>query len=407
MPLTDTALRNAKGSPKPYKLFDGRGLYVLVNPTGTKWWRFKYRWQGKEKLLSLGTYPEGSLANARERREAARRLIAAGTNPSDARRSSKAEGVTKAAITFERVAREWHTRKLSTWVHDHANRTLRRLELHIFPWLGDKPLTELTAADFLPHLRRVEQTGAVETAHRVLNICSQVMRYGVATGRLLIDPTRDLTGALAPAKIKHRAAVTDPKELGALLRAMDSFNGTFPVRSALLLAPLLFVRPGELRHARWADVDLPNAQWSFLSTKKKVQLIVPLATQVVAILTELKPLTGQSEYVFPSARTAQRPMSNAAVLAALRRIGFGKEEMTGHGFRATARTIMEEVLQIRPDIIEHQLTHVVRGPLGRAYTRTKFLPERREMMQQWADYLEALREPKVVSFDDRALQRSA
>lgn len=399
MKLTDIGIRKAKPTPKPYKLADGRGLYLLVNPTGSRWWRFKYRWEGREKLLALGTYPEISLATARSLLEEARALIAAGTDPADARKAAKAANPANSTNTFEAVAREWLELKAREWVPEHAVRNQRRLELHIFPWLGRRALADLTAADFLPHLRRVEQSGAIETAHRVLNLCSQVMRYGIATARISADPTAHLVGALPAAPVRHLAAVTDPKRLGELLTLMDSYTGTLPVRCALRLAPLVFVRPGELRKARWADIDFDSATWSFTSTKKGVPLVVPLATQAIDILREIEPLTGTGEYVFPSARSRRRPMSNVAVLAALRRLGVEAEEMCGHGFRATARTIMDEVLHIRPDIIEHQLTHVVRGPLGRAYTRTEFLPERRHMMQRWADYLGALKAgAKVLSF---------
>jgi integrase len=232
----------------------------------------------------------------------------------------------------------------------------------------------------------------VETAHRVLNICSQVMRYAIASGRIANDPTSSLRDALATPKVRHFAAVTDPKRLGELLTMMDGYAGTLQVRAALRLAPLLFVRPGELRKARWADISFEKAEWAFTSTKMNIPLIVPLATQAIAALKELHPLTGSGVYVFPSARSITRPMSNVAVLAALRRLGIGKEEMCGHGFRASARTIMDEILGIRPEIIEHQLSHTVRDPLGRAYTRTQFLPERRAMMQQWADYLDQIKD---------------
>ncbi|MBM4226666.1 MAG: DUF4102 domain-containing protein, partial [Gammaproteobacteria bacterium] len=373
MQLSDVAIRKAKPREKPYKLSDGRGLYLLVYPNGRRGWRLKFRWLGKEQLLSLGPYPDVSLSTAREKCDESRRLLAQGINPSDARRSAKLASALNAASTFEAIAREWFQTNLTKWVPDHANRTLRRLERHVFPWLGKRPIVELTAADFLPHLRRVEQTGALETTHRVLNLCSQVMRYGVATARLTHDPTVSLRGALATPTVRHFSTVTDPSRLGELLAMMDGYGGTLTVRCALRLAPLVFVRPGELRKARWQDINLDNAEWTFTSPKKGVPLVVPLATQAIAIFRELQPLTANSEYVFPSARSHQRPMSNMAVLAALRRLGVGKDELCGHGFRASARTIMDEVLGLRPDLIEHQLTHVVRGPLGRAYTRTQFL----------------------------------
>jgi len=397
MKLTDVAIRKAKPSEKPTKLSDGRGLYLLINPNGSRWWRFKYRRLGKEQLLSFGVYPDVTLATARERREEARKLIAEGSDPSVARRTSKAADARNAANTFEVVAREWHSLKATEWTPDHAVRNLRRLELHMFPWIGKHPLGALTAADFLPHLRRVEQSGAKETAHRVLNLCGQVMRYGIATSRIAHDPTQNLTGALSTPVVRHLPAVTNPKRLGEILLLMDGYAGTLPVRSALRLAPLVFVRPGELRKARWGDINFNASEWAFTSTKKGIPLVVPLSAQAITILRELQPLTGAGEFVFPCARSRVRPMSNVAVLAALRRLGIPSEEMCGHGFRATARTIMDEVLNIRPDIIEHQLTHVVRGPLGRAYTRTEFLPERREMMQKWADFLDGLKTGSNVS----------
>jgi integrase len=393
MALTDIQVRNAKPAEKARKLFDERGLYLEVSPKGGKWWRFKYRFGGKEKRLSLGVYPDISLKDARERREDARKLVANGIDPSEARKAAKSAGEDRAANSFEVIAREWFAKRSSTWVPSHADRIIRRLERDIFPWLGRKPTTDINAPQLLEAVRRIEARGAVETAHRALQDCGQVFRYAIATGRAERDPSGDLRGALTPVRGKHFAAVTEPADAAKVLRALDGYEGTLPVRCALRLAPLVFVRPGELRHAQWADMDLDAAEWRYAVTKTDTQHIVPLARQAVEILRELQPLTGRGRYVFPSARSPRgdRPMSDNAILMAMRSMGIGKEEMSGHGFRAMARTILDEVLGFRPDFIEHQLAHSVRDPNGRAYNRTAHLPERRKMMQDWADYLDELK----------------
>lgn len=393
MPLSDTAIRNAKPGDKAKKMFDGGGLYLEVSPKGGKWWRLKYRFDGKEKRLSLGLYPDVSLKDARERRDEARKLLANDTDPSENRKARKAAKVAKQANSFEVVAREWYAKHSPNWSANHGNRIIRRLERDIFPWIGDKPITEITAPQLLEVIRRIEQRGALETAHRALGNCGQVFRYAVATGRAERDPTGDLKGALPPVKGTHFAAVTDPKKVGEVLRAIDAYKGTLIVRCALRLAPLVFVRPGELRHAEWADIDLDAAEWRYTVSKTKTQHIVPLSRQAVEILQEIHPLTGRGRYVFPSARNPKgdKPMSDNAILAAMRRMGIEKDEMSGHGFRAMARTILDEVLGFRPDYIEHQLAHAVRDPNGRAYNRTAHLPERRKMMQDWADYLDKLK----------------
>jgi integrase len=399
MPLTDTAIRNAKPgltpkgakTEKPYKLGDAGGLYVEVTPTGGKYWRLKYRIGGKEKRLSLGVYPDVPLAKARERRDEARRLLADGIDPSEHRKATKAASVERGANSFEVVAREWFQRLKPTWTHDHADRILARLERDVFPWIGAKPIAEVKAQELLTVLRRIESRGALETAHRALGNCGQVFRYGVATGRCERDPSGDLRGALPPVKGQHFAAVTEPAQVGALLRSFHGYRGTLTVQCALKLAPLVFVRPGELRKARWEEIDLDAAQWGFHVTKTDVGHIVPLSKQAVSILRELHALTGRGEFVFPGARSRERPMSDNAILAALRRMGIAKDEMSGHGFRAMARTILDEVLGFRPDFIEHQLAHAVRDPNGRAYNRTAHLAERRKMMQAWADWLDQQR----------------
>jgi integrase len=391
MPLTDTSIRNAKPGAKPIKLFDERGLFLLVTPNGGKWWRFRFMFDGKEKLLSLGVYPDVSLKDARQRRDEARKLVANDVNPSENRKIQKSARADLIANSFEVVAREWFAKYSATWTKNHGDRIIRRFERDIFPWIGARPIAEINAPELLAAVRRIENRGALETAHRALGNCGQVFRYAVATGRAQRDPSGDLRGALPPVKGTHFAATTEPKRFAEILRALDGYEGTLTVRCALRLAPLVFVRPGELRNAQWADIDFEAAEWRYLVTKTNTPHIVPLARQAIEILRELQPLTGSSRFVFPSARSFIRPMSDNAILAAMRRLGIDKEEMSGHGFRAVARTILDEVLGVRPDFIEHQLAHAVRDPNGRAYNRTAHLPERRKMMQQWADYLDKLK----------------
>lgn len=393
MALTDVKARNAKPGEKQVKLFDGDGLFLLVAPAGGKWWRFKYRFGGKEKLLALGTYPEVSLADARQRREDARKLLAKGVDPGEVKKAQKAATVAVTENSFEVVAREWHSRQKTVWTEGHAERTMQRLERDVFLTIGKRPIGEITPPELLAAFRRIESRGAHETAHRARFVCGQIFRYAVATGRAERDPAADLRGALTPLRGKHHAAITDPKDVAPLLRAIDGYQGSFVVKSALLLAPLVFVRPGELRQAEWTEIDLDAAEWNIPGDRMKMKQphLVPLSPQAVVILRELQALTGASRYVFPSGRSFARPMSNNAINAALRRMGFDKDEMTGHGFRAMARTILDEVLQVRPDFIEHQLAHAVKDPNGRAYNRTAHLAERRKMMQTWADYLDGLK----------------
>jgi integrase len=399
LPLTDTKTRNAKPSTKRVRLFDERGLYLEVSPAGGKWWRLKYRHRGKEKRLSLGVYPDVSLKAARERRDDARRLIADGIDPSDNRKEKRAaiDAASTSANSFEAVTREWLARFASEWAPKHKDRVIRRFERDIFPIIGSRPIAEVKAPELLAVLRRIELRGALHTAHRARGNCSQVLRYAIATGRCERDLSSDLRGALPPKKGTHFAATTDPSKLAGILRAMDGYDGDLVVRCALRLAPLVFARPGELRHAEWKDIDLNAAEWRYESSKTKQPHIVPLSRQAVEILRKLQPLTGSGRYVFPGARTSKRPMSDNAILAAMRRMGIGKEEMSGHGFRAVARTILDEVLGVRPDFIEHQLAHAVRDPNGRAYNRTAHLPERRKMMQLWADYLDGLKSKPVAA----------
>ena len=393
MALTDATLRHARPSPKTRKMFDGGGLYLEVAPSGGKWWRLKYRFGGKEKRISLGVYPDVSLKQARRRRAQARQLLARKIDPSEHRKAQKAAREERLANSFEAVAREWFTKHAPNWSTRYADSILSRLERDILPWIGDRPIAVVTAPELLAVVRRIERRGALEVARRTLRICGQVFRYAVATGRAGRDPTGDLRGALPPSKRTHFSATTEPKQVGPLLRVLDSYQGTLIVACALRLAPLVFVRPGELCHAQWSDIDLETTEWRYTVTKTDTPHIVPLSRQAVAILRQLHPVTGHGRYVFPSIRTprGERPMSENSVVAALRRMGVGREEMTAHGFRAMARTLLDEVLGFRPDFIEHQLAHAVRDPNGRAYNRTAHLAERRKMMQKWADYLDQLK----------------
>lgn len=390
LPLVPMQISNAKPKDKDYKLADGGGLYLLVTPAGGKLWRLKYRLEGQEKKLALGAFPEVSLADARQRRDNARSLIAEGIDPGAARKVQTAT-ILREQETFEVVAREWHNQFQSQWAPRTAEAILEMLAHDVFGEIGAKPLAAINAPVLLAMLRQVEARGANYTAHRVRGLCGQVFRYGVATGRCERDPSVDLKGALKPLKSTHRPAVTDPKEVAPILRMLDSYQGSLVVRCALRLLPMLFVRPGELRAMQWADVDLEKGEWSYMVNKTKTPHIVPLAKQALEILREIHPLTGSGTYVFTSARDKKRPMSDMAMNAAMRYMGIDtRTEITGHGFRAVARTILDEVLGFRPDFIEHQLAHAVRDPLGRAYNRTAHLPERKKMMQAWADYLEKL-----------------
>lgn len=392
MPLTDTAVRNAKPGAKPAKLFDERGLFLIVTPAGGKWWRLKYRYDKKEKLLSLGVYPDVGLKEARDNRDEARKLLAAGIDPGAHRKAHKSARADRAANSFEVVAREWFAEHSASWAKGHADKIIQRLERDVFPWVGGRAIADITAPELLTVVKRIKDRGALETAHRALGNCGRVFRYGVQTGRCERDPSSDLRGGLPPVRDKgHFAAVTDPKAVSELLRTLDSYQGSFTVACALRLAPLVFVRPGELRKAEWTQFDLEKGEWRYFITKTKSEHLVPLATQAVAILKELQPLTERGRFVFPGARSKERPMSDNAILAAMRRLGIAKEEMSGHGFRAMARTILDEVLGVRSDYIDHQLAHAVKDPNGRAYNRTAHLPERRKMMQQWADYLDKLK----------------
>lgn len=401
IPLTDKKIKMAKPLDRPYKLFDGDGLFLLVHSTGGKSWRFKYRFDGNEKMISFGSYPEISLAEARERRQEARKKIEHGIDLCDEKKTAQAEAAAQVENLFKTVAIEWHNKCFDTWTPDHATTILRRLERDVFPLIGEKNIDSIKPSDIIELLQVIESRGAIETAHRIKIVCGQVFRYGKACSKTTNNPVIDIDGFLKPAKKVHRAAITDKKEVGGLLRSIDAYEGTFTVKCALQLAPLVFVRPGELRNAEWLEIDLDAALWTIPAEKMKMRNshIVPLSHQAIDILKTVHPFTKNSRYVFPSARSNDRPMSNNAILSALRRMGYEKDEMSGHGFRAMARTILDEELNVRPDYIEHQLAHAVRDPNGRAYNRTSHLEERKKMMQTWADYLDKLKSVgKVIPF---------
>jgi integrase len=393
MALTATAVKQAKSTEKQYKLFDGRGLFLLVHPNRSKYWRFKYRYAGKEKLLSLGVYPDVSLADARERHQQARETVAKGIDPGEVLKVEKLTRHLAAADTFEALAREWFNVKMCTRSESHQKRTMSALEKDLFPALGSRPVSSITAPELLAALRRIEARGAIETAHRAKQTAGQIFRYGVATGRAERDPSADLKGALKNPKKKHLAAITDPAEVGRLMLSIDGFRGTPAVRAALRLSPLLFQRPGEIRHMEWAEIDWEARRWEIPAEKMKMRQphIVPLSQQAIEILRELHTLTGRGKYVFPSARGASRCLSENGVRTALRTMGYDNDTMTPHGFRAMARTLLDEVLDYRVDWIEHQLAHAVKDPNGRAYNRTAHLEGRAKMMQAWADYLDRLK----------------
>ncbi|BDV43408.1 integrase [Geotalea uraniireducens] len=413
-PLSETQVRNAKPKDKEYKLMDGFGLFLLVTPTSGKLWRFDYRLGDKRKTMALGAYPEVSLAEARQRREDAKKLLANGVDPGEIKKAQKAAVISSNEKSLEVVARAWHAGKVEGWAESHAKTTMERLEKNIFPWLGAMPVSEIKLSDIKPVLHRIEER-APESARRMYVALNMIFRYCVASEFIGRNPFE----GLKPKDImrrepieKHFPALTQPHELAPLLRAIDDFKGSFVVKCALQLAPLVFVRPGELRHAEWSEIDFDKAEWNIpiekmkLSTKEKIKRkgdfhCVPLSRQAMEIFKAIQPLTGRSPYVFPGARSYFRPMSEAALTAAIHRMGF-QGEMTWHGFRAVARTLIDEVLQIRPDFIEHQLAHAVRDALGRAYNRTSHLAERKKMMQQWADYLDGLKTgAKVIRISDR------
>lgn len=391
MKLSATGVKEAQPKNKAYKLSDGGGLFLAVQPNGAKYWRYKYRVAGKEKLLAIGVYPSISLKEARAKHRAAQDMLASGIDPSAQRKAAKLSKKIAVENSFKAVSLEWFTKRQPAWAESYWRKLEQMMAKDLFPYIGNRPINEITPPELLAVLRKIESRGALESAQRTKQIAGQIFRYGVATGRCERDPSQDLSGALATPIKQHRAAITNTKEVGPLLNALDGYMGTAVVRGALRLAPLTFVRPGELRTARWKEMDFEKAEWRYHVTKTKSEHIVPLCTQAIEILQELHPLTGNSEFVFPSARTLSRPMSDNAVLSAMRRMGIGKEEMCGHGFRAMARTILDEELHFRVDWIEQQLAHAVKDVHGRAYNRTAHLKERKKMMQAWADYLDNLK----------------
>ena len=409
MKLSDTAVRKTKAESKAYKLSDGGGMYLEVMPNGSKYWRLKYRFNAKEKKLALGVYPDVSLALARERRQDARKLLANDTDPSENKKAIKAAKFDKSENSFEVITREWFASHMANKAKTHKDKVIRRFELYIFPWLGGKAIADITAPQILDVIKRIEKLGILETAHRALQTCGQVYKYAVQTGRALRDITVDLKGTLPPSRTVHMASFTEPKEVAELLRAIDAFKGTITVQCALRLAPLVFVRPSELRMAKWADIDLDSGEWRYLVSKTKTDHLVPLPRQAIEILKEIHPLSGHGEYVFMGGHSPLKPMSESAINAALKRMGYDtKTEITGHGFRAMARTILHERLNVDPYIIEHQLAHKVPDTLGAAYNRTKFIVQRTAMMQQWADYLDELKAgAKVIPISRKMLNTAA
>lgn len=394
MALTAIQVKNARATDKPIKLSDGGGLFLLVQPNGARYWRLAYRFAGKQKTLALGVYPDVSVLDARERREKARRLLADGVDPGEHRKSTKTMRIGLAANTFEAIGREWYAKTAPALADSTRGKLLKYLDGDVFPIIGNRPIAELAARDLLTVIKRIEGRGAVDVARRMHNVCGRIFRYAVGHGLSTRDPSRDieLKDILPPADVRHHASVTDPKAAAELLRAIDGFTGSFATRCALRLAPLVFVRPGELRHAEWTEFDFDKSEWRIPAGKMKMkeQHIVPLANQAAAILREIQALTGGGRYVFPGERTRERPMSENTINAALRRMGYTKEEMTGHGFRSMASTLLHE-LGLPHAVIERQLAHGERNKVSAAYNYAEYLPERRKMMQLWADYLDKLK----------------
>lgn len=393
-PLTDIQVKNAKPKDKPYKLADGGGLYLEVMPTGSKLWRMKFlQASGKESRLSFGSYPEVTLTKARAARAGARQLKVADIDPGQAKRDAKHAKAAAAVHTFEALARQWLLKTAADRAGSTQLKNTAWLERNIFPEIGTMPISTIKPRDVLAALRKIEDRGAIESAHKIKQLCGQVFRYAVAAGLTDRDVTADLRDALSAIPEAHYAAITEPKQVAVLMRSIHAYSGGPYTTAALKLSPLVFQRPGELRSMEWAELDLDAAEWRIPGHKMKMKNdhIVPLSTQAVELLRGVQPMSGHGRYVFPSIRTGERCMSENTINAALRSMGYAKEVMTAHGFRATARTILDEVLGERVDLIEHQLAHAVKDPNGRAYNRTAHLPARRKMMQRWADYIDALR----------------
>jgi integrase len=399
MALTDMEVRKSKATDKHQKISDGGGLYLLIHANGGKYWQMAYRFRGKQKTLSIGVYPDVSLAEARDQREQARKLLARDADPNAVKQAQKVSDILLTANSFELIAREWFAKHSPNWKENHSSKIIARLEKDVFPWIGERPITEITAPALLGAIRRIETRGALETAHRALATCGQVFRYAVATGRAERDPTFDLRGALPPVrKDKHFAAITEPKKVGELMRDIDGYQGSYIVKSAFKLSPLLFVRPGELRKMEWKDINLDDAEWIYHIGKTDTMHIVPLAKQAVEVLREIQPLTGRGKYVFHGERDHERPMSDNAIRSALRRMGWANDEMTPHGFRAMASTILDN-MGYKQEWLERQLAHEEQNKVKAAYKREAwrmYLPERITMMQAWADYLDKLKQGAEV-----------
>jgi integrase len=391
MAMTDIFIKNVKPTDKATgdKHADGGGMYLLVKASG-KYWRMDYRHEGKRKTLALGVYPDVSLAKARDRRKDARELLADGIDPGQAKVDDKQAKMAAAANTFEVIAWAWLEKTAATRAATTHDKITSWLKKDVFPFIGNMPVANIRALDVLTTVQKMEARGAIDSAHSVKRLCGQVLRFAVASGLAERDVTTDLKGALSVANQTHHAAITEPKQAGELMRSIFAYSGHPYAIAALKLSPLVFVRPGELRSAEWTEINLDAAEWRIpgIKMKMKVDHLVPLSTQAVELLRSMQDMTGQGKYVFPSIRTQSRCMSENTINAALRGMGYSKEVMTGHGFRAMARTIMDEVLGERVDLIEHQLAHAVKDPNGRAYNRTAHLPARKAMMQRWADYLD-------------------
>lgn len=419
MALTDTAVRKIKPADRSQRIFDAGGLYLEVSPAGGKWWRLKYRFGGKEKRLSLGVYPDTGLADARAKRDEARKLLARAIDPGVHRKVTKAVGKQQAANSFEVIAREWLAVRAPEWTTRQHDKERDRLQNHAFPWIGKLPIADIGVAEIKPLLERVARRGHLEQAHRLRFQLSRVFKYAVAAEYVTRDPAADLSATLPSRRKQNYPTITDPVEVGELLRAIDSFNGTLVVSCALKLAPLLFVRPGELRGAEWSEFDMDHPdgpRWAIPATRRKLRKAqkedprtlphtVPLASQATAILEELRPLTGGKRLLFPGMRARDRPISDMTINAALRRLGYDKETMTGHGFRHMASTLLNEQ-GFKSEAIERQLSHKEPGVRG-VYNKAEYLPERIKMMQAWADYLDALRidSGKVIGVKRKSLRK--
>ena len=397
MNLTDTAIRNAKPKDKDYKLANEAGMYVLIKKTGNIYFRFDYRFAGKRKTFALGVYPETTLKEARAKRNEARKLLNEGIDPSEVRKAKRHNIYSDTNNSFEAIAQEWFKLNKPKWEEETANTKWRRLERNVFPYLGNRPIKNITTQELLSVIRIMESRDSKVLAHKVKNIVENVFAFAISTSRAEINIALQLKGALAPIVSKNMATITDPKEIGALLRSIDNYNTGYDVtKYALKLTPLMLLRPGELRQAEWSEIDFDKKMWKIPKEKMKMKRdhLIPLSKQAIEILESIKPITGHGKYVFPSVRTTDRPMSNVTVLAALRRMGYTKEEICTHGFRAMASTLLNENVHehgFDSAVIEAQLAHQIRNKVEAAYNRAEHLPQRIKMMQWWADYLDELK----------------